>query len=76
MCFSAAMREQSTQLKRFLFGALYRHAQVVQTTRRASDVVRALFAAYVSGAERDARPNRPRTLPNAVSVSWPTTLPA
>ena len=46
VCFSTAMREQSTQLKRFLFGALYRHEQVVQTTRRASDVLRALFAAY------------------------------
>jgi dGTPase len=46
VCFSTAMREQSTQLKRFLFGALYRHEQVVQTTRRASDVVRVLFAAY------------------------------
>jgi len=48
VCFSTAMREQSTQLKRFLFGALYRHEQVVQTTRRASDVLRVLFAAYAA----------------------------
>jgi dGTPase len=46
--FSAAMRQQSTQLKRFLFAALYRHEQVVQTTRRASDVVRVLFGAYAA----------------------------
>jgi dGTPase len=46
--FSAAMREQSTQLKRFLFGALYRHEQVVQTTGRARAVVTALFAAYAA----------------------------
>jgi dGTPase len=48
VCFSAAMREQSTQLKRFLFGALYRHPQVTRTTERAREVVRMLFAAYVA----------------------------
>lgn len=42
------MREQSTQLKRFLFTALYRHEQVMRTTQRARDVVRTLFAAYVA----------------------------
>ena len=47
VCFSPAMREQSTQLKRFLFGALYRHPQVMATTQRARDVVQALFAAYI-----------------------------
>jgi dGTPase len=46
--FSAAMRAQTTQLKRFLFAALYRHEQVVQTTQRASEVVRVLFAAYAA----------------------------
>ena len=48
VCFSGAMREQSTQLKRFLFVALYRHEQVMQTTQRARDIVRALFAAYAA----------------------------
>ena len=47
VCFGPAMREQSTQLKRFLFGALYRHPQVMATTQRARDVVQALFAAYI-----------------------------
>ena len=48
VCFSAEMREQSTQLKRFLFGALYRHEQVVHTTQLARNVVRVLFAAYAA----------------------------
>ena len=48
VCFSDAMREQSTQLKRFLFAALYRHPQVVRTTERARDVVYALFGAYAA----------------------------
>jgi len=48
VCFSAAMRAQGTQLKRFLFEALYRHEQVVHTTQCARNVVRVLFAAYES----------------------------
>ena len=46
VCFGDAMREQSTELKRFLFGALYRHPQVTRTTERARHVVHALFNAY------------------------------
>jgi dGTPase len=46
--FTDAMREQTTQLKRFLFGALYRHPQVMRTTELARDVVQRLFAAYAS----------------------------
>jgi dGTPase len=46
--FSDPMREQSTQLKRLLFAALYRHPQVTRTTERAREVVQALFAAYTS----------------------------
>jgi len=48
VCFGPAMREQSTQLKRVLFRALYRHPQVMSTTERARDVVQALFRAYVA----------------------------
>jgi len=47
VAFSAPMRQASTELKRFLFGALYRHAQVRQSTERARKVVADLFAAYV-----------------------------
>jgi len=46
--FSEPMREQSTQLKRFLFQNLYRHPQVVETTNWARGVVTDLFNAYIS----------------------------
>ena len=46
VAFSDAGREQAIQTKRFLFGALYRHPQVMRTTDRASHVVKSLFAAY------------------------------
>jgi dGTPase len=45
---SAALREQSLSLKRFLFSALYRHPQVMDTTDRARAVVHELFAAYLA----------------------------
>jgi dGTPase len=44
--FSDSMRAHSTQLKRLLFAALYRHPQVTRTTERAREVVTSLFAAY------------------------------
>lgn len=50
--FSETMREQSLQLKCFLFGALYRHPQVTQTTERARHVVRTLFRAYLEDPRR------------------------
>ena len=58
--FSARMRVESSDLKRFLFRNLYRHPQVVQTADQAQAVVRALFAAYLDDAaempEAFARP--------------------
>lgn len=50
--FSQAMRAQSQVLKRFLFQSLYRHPQVVQTTDRARQVVRDLFAIYVADTQQ------------------------
>ena len=47
VCFGPGLREQATQLKRFLHRALYRHPQVMATTQRARDLVRLLFRAYV-----------------------------
>jgi dGTPase len=44
--FSAEMRQKCTELKRFLFANLYRHAQVEQTTELAKQVVEELFEAY------------------------------
>jgi len=46
--FGEEMRAQSQALKRFLFHNLYRHAQVVQTTDHARQVVRELFAGYLA----------------------------
>ena len=48
VCFSAAMRAQSLQLKQFLMRALYRHPQVAQTMDAAQQIVRELFAAYLA----------------------------
>jgi dGTPase len=57
--FSEDMRHASGDLKRFLFRALYRHPQVMDTTGRARRVVRELFAAY--SAEREELPPDYRT---------------
>jgi len=46
VCFTTAMKEQSTAMKTFLRQALYRHPQVVEMTSRAKQVVRDLFEAY------------------------------
>jgi dGTPase len=46
VCFSAAMREQSTELKQFLYANLYRHPQVMATTAQARQVIRDLFEVY------------------------------
>jgi dGTPase len=49
--FGETMRAQSIELKQFLFRNLYRHPRVTQTTERAQNVVRELFAAYLARAE-------------------------
>jgi dGTPase len=46
--FSAAMREQSQMLKRFLLDKLYRHPRVLDTTGQAQQVVRDLFGRYLA----------------------------
>jgi dGTPase len=43
---SEPVRAQCAELKRFLFGQLYRHPQVVQSTSLGRTVVTELFAAY------------------------------
>jgi len=45
---------ESAQLKAFLRTALYRHPQVVDTTDRARQVIRELFAAYLDSGEGPA----------------------
>jgi len=51
LLFSTPMREQSIQLKRFLFAHLYRHPQVVATMEQAKNVVRELFALYCAAPQ-------------------------
>ncbi len=48
LAFSDGMRQQSKELKRFLFANLYRHPQVQQTRIKATQIVRELFAAYMA----------------------------
>jgi dGTPase len=48
VAFSSNMKSRSSELKKFLFAQLYRHPQVMHTTGQAQQVVRELFAAYVS----------------------------
>ena len=48
VAFSSSMKSRSGELKKFLFAQLYRHLQVMHTTGQAQQVVRELFAAYVS----------------------------
>jgi dGTPase len=52
VCFSDAMRRQSSELKYFLHGTLYRHPQVMLMTDRARQVVHRLFAAYIAAPGR------------------------
>jgi dGTPase len=46
--FSAAMRAETTALKRFLYANLYRHYKVNRTRVKASRVVRDLFDAFMT----------------------------
>ncbi|MEY4482060.1 MAG: hypothetical protein RIQ84_1222 [Pseudomonadota bacterium] len=43
VAFSELMREQATEMKRFLFKNLYRHPQVNEMTKNASEIILALF---------------------------------
>ena len=70
--FSAPMRQAGAELKRFLFDALYRHAQVRDSMRRAREVVAELFAAYVQRpqempAEHAAQPRRERAVADYIA---------
>ncbi|HMO48864.1 MAG TPA: deoxyguanosinetriphosphate triphosphohydrolase [Rubrivivax sp.] len=70
--FSPPQRAAGTELKRFLFGALYRHAQVQASMQRARQVVAELFAAYVAQpqqmpAEYAAQPQRERAVADYIA---------
>jgi dGTPase len=65
LAFSDGMRQQSKELKRFLFANLYRHPQVQQTREKATQIVRELFAAYM--AEPSKLPIGPGPAPEKAS---------
>jgi len=72
VAFSEPMRQATAELKRFLFGSLYRHAQVKHSTERARQVVAELFAAYVQRpaempAEHAAQPQRERAVADYIA---------
>jgi dGTPase len=82
--FSASMRGDSLELKRFLREHLYRHEQVVRMTRKADRIIELLFTAYMEDirllpaehqaqARRFAERNRAR---QGAPARWPTTSPA
>ena len=77
--FGEVMRERSQELKQFLFKNLYRHPRVMETTARAQEVVRDLFAAYIESphemnagfaeqaAAADAAPVRARAVADFIA---------
>jgi len=67
--FTPEMAEESVALKRFLRVNLYRHPQVVDTTGRAKDVIRELFAAYLAEppAGTDAEGGEPRRIADYIA---------
>jgi len=72
VAFSPGLRKASSELKRFLFQALYRHARVRHSTERAQQVVCELFAAYLQRpqempAEHAAQPQRERAIADYIA---------
>ncbi|MBG9389701.1 deoxyguanosinetriphosphate triphosphohydrolase [Caenimonas aquaedulcis] len=70
--FSEPMAAGSAALKRFLMHNLYRHPQVMKTTGQARQVVRELFAAYLSDpaqmpADFAAREDVPRAVADYIA---------
>jgi dGTPase len=49
--FSAEMKAQSDEMKKFLFKALYRHPQVNETTMKARKIIADLFAHYMQAPQ-------------------------
>jgi dGTPase len=71
-CLSPPLQAQCAELKRFLFGQLYRHPQVVQSTSLGRTVVAELFDAY-SGQPLEMpedfaqAPDRPRAVADYIA---------
>jgi dGTPase len=65
-------RAEFDELKRYLFSALYRHPQVMQTTDEARGVVSSLFQAYLATPQEmpddfAAAPDRPRAVSDYIA---------
>ena len=68
LAFSEGMRQGSNGLKQFLFNNLYRHPQVMETTGLAKQMVRELFAAYLTRpTEMPAAYASQQDLPRAIA---------
>jgi dGTPase len=70
--FSDGLRRQSAELKHFLFHDLYRHPRVAETTRLAQEVVRDLFARYLTQPQEmqagfAARADSPRAVADYIA---------
>jgi dGTPase len=70
--FSHELREQTLELKHFLFHNLYRHPRVTETTGRAQEVVRELFARYLAQPQEmqagfAARTDSPRAVADYIA---------
>ncbi|MBA4176605.1 MAG: deoxyguanosinetriphosphate triphosphohydrolase [Leptothrix sp. (in: Bacteria)] len=72
VALSPGLKAQAAELKRFLFGELYRHPQVVQSTQLAKLVVTELFDAYRAAPDEmppdfAAIANRPRAVADYIA---------
>jgi dGTPase len=70
--FSVDMKQKSSALKKFLFGSLYRHPQVIDNTERAQQVVQDLFDIFLGRtaempADFAGRPDRPRAVADYIA---------
>jgi dGTPase len=70
--FGGPMAEQVQAMKSFLYKHLYRHPQVMTTTTAAQEVVRELFAAYLSSPQEmspdyAARDETPRAVADYIA---------
>ncbi|MFQ6748557.1 deoxyguanosinetriphosphate triphosphohydrolase, partial [Bordetella pertussis] len=68
--FSAAVRREADELKKFLFDNLYRHYRVVRMTTKAQRIVRELFQAFLGDPRLlppDYRREQPQDQARAIS---------
>ena len=52
ICYSEALLEANREFRRFLYKNVYYHPRVAEVNRRACEMLRAVFEAYVLAPER------------------------